>query len=86
LKNKIPNIRVAVFRTNIGAERKTGSVLKFLQLVFPDFRINFNMEDCEKILRVENQDGKIDAVRIISLSWAMGKKLRSCRAFHRPIP
>jgi hypothetical protein len=46
---------VEVFKTNIAEEAKN-YLLTLLQETFPTFRIHFDLEDCDKILRVEGTD------------------------------
>ena len=45
---------VEVFRTNVHDEGDSQYLLRHLQSHFPDGRINFDLEDCDRILRVES--------------------------------
>ena len=44
---------VEVFKTNIQNGRQATAILKKLGQLFPKCRINFDLSDCDKILRVE---------------------------------
>ncbi|MFH7017025.1 hypothetical protein [Flavobacterium sp. FlaQc-47] len=44
---------VEVFKTNVQKESDKNDVIAVIQKHFPDYRINFDLEDCDKILRVE---------------------------------
>jgi len=44
---------VEVFKTNVQEESETNLVIAFIQKLFPNYKINFDLEDCDKILRVE---------------------------------
>jgi hypothetical protein len=44
---------VEVFKTNIQNSRQATLILKILGQLFPRCRINFDLSDCDKILRVE---------------------------------
>ncbi|HVS93846.1 MAG TPA: hypothetical protein VHE59_17535 [Mucilaginibacter sp.] len=44
---------VEVFKTNVRGKRQAKVLLNILSEHFPLFRINFDLEDCDKILRVE---------------------------------
>jgi len=44
---------VEVFKTNVRGKRQARVLLDILSERFPLFRINFDLEDCDKILRVE---------------------------------
>ena len=44
---------VEVFKTNVEAEQHAELLLEELSKKFPEFRINFDLSDDDKILRVE---------------------------------
>ena len=44
---------VEIFKTNIDEQQKAEILLKLLSTKFPDFKINFDLEDCDKVLRIE---------------------------------
>jgi hypothetical protein len=56
---------VEVFKTNV--QRKGGAKMLFLKLVqlFPEHKINFDLNDCDKILRVQGKN--ISSEKIIQL-------------------
>ena len=45
---------IEVFKTNILEETIAEAIRKELSSRFPEFLINFDLEDCDKILRIEN--------------------------------
>lgn len=47
---------VEVFKTNVRHKRQAKTLLAVLSKQFPLFRINFDLEDCDKILRVEGEN------------------------------
>jgi hypothetical protein len=47
---------VEVFKTNVGHKKQAKTLLGVLAKHYPLFRINFDLEDCDKILRVEGED------------------------------
>ena len=55
---------VEVFKTNISTQSKAEKVLRILNSKFPDYKVDFDLEDCDNILRVENKNGtlKIDDI------------------------
>ena len=56
---------VEIFKTDVTRKTKAKNILSMLQNEFPHLKINFDLGDCDKILRVE---GKIISVeKIISL-------------------
>ncbi|MBS1524054.1 MAG: hypothetical protein JST19_00305 [Bacteroidetes bacterium] len=44
---------VEVFKTNVRGKRQARALLNILSDRFPLLRINFDLDDCDKILRVE---------------------------------
>ena len=47
---------VEVFKTNVRGKRQARALLDILSERFPLFRINFDLEDCDNILRVEGDN------------------------------
>ena len=56
---------VEVFKTNVQKKTQSKMLLCILSEAFPSFRINFDLSDCDKVLRVEGDN--IEAVRIMIL-------------------
>lgn len=46
---------VEVFKTNVQLEEEAAILAGKLSLKFPLTRINFDLEDCDKVLRVEGK-------------------------------
>jgi len=44
---------VEVFKTNVQKETEKNYIIAIIQSQFPDYKVNFDLEDCDKILRVE---------------------------------
>ena len=61
---------VEVFKTNVRAKRKSKLLLSVLCENFPLHKINFDLSDCDKILRVEGK--AVPPAQIISLLTASG--------------
>lgn len=47
---------VEVFKTNVREVEKSKVLAQKLQTHFPATRINFDLQDCDKILRVEGEN------------------------------
>jgi hypothetical protein len=56
---------VEVFKTNVQKKAESKMLLSMLSDRFPFFKINFDLTDCDKILRVEGEN--IEPIRIITL-------------------
>ena len=47
---------VEIFKTNIDEQQQAEVLLKLLSQTFPEFKINFDLEDCDKVLRIEGSN------------------------------
>lgn len=61
---------IEVFRTNVNSGEQAASVLGLLKGQWPEYSANFDLEDCDRILRIES--AVIENDRIISLMYAHG--------------
>lgn len=50
---KTANKQVEIFKTNVERESQAAQLNEVLTLHFPGNKINFDLEDCDKILRIE---------------------------------
>ena len=46
---------IEVFKTNVKTQKHATYMLVMLTEIIPDFKINFDLDDCDKILRVEGK-------------------------------
>ena len=56
---------VEIFKTNVHREDQASTMLNALMDAFPAIKINFDLEDCDRILKVEGNN--INPQRIIHL-------------------
>ena len=56
---------IEVFKTNVQKKAQSKMLLCILSEVFPSFKINFDLSDCDKVLRVEGDN--MEALPIIML-------------------
>ena len=54
-----------VFKTNVQKKAESKMLLCVLSEAFPSFKINFDLSDCDKVLRVEGDN--LEALRIMIL-------------------
>lgn len=47
---------VEVFKTSVESEAQANELMIMLLHHFPDSRINFDLQDCDKVLRIEGTD------------------------------
>jgi len=53
---------IEVFKTNILYAGQEAPILKKLGMLLPHHKINFDLDDCDKILRIEGEDFDPQAV------------------------
>lgn len=56
---------VEVFKTNVQKKSQSKMLLSVLSELFPSFKINFDLSDSDKVLRVEGDN--LEALRIMVL-------------------
>ena len=63
---------VEVFKTNVQKKTQSKMLLSVLSEAFPSFKINVDLADCDKVLRVEGDN--IEALSIMMLVKENGFK------------
>ena len=53
---KFKFVMVEVFKTNVRSTRKAKLIIQKLAEEFPNHKINFDLSDCDRILRVQGND------------------------------
>lgn len=66
---------IEVFRTNIKTRKEALFILECLKEAFPECRVNFDLEDCENILRIESKQQELDTGAVISLVKNLGFRI-----------
>ena len=63
---------VEVFKTNITKQKQSKQILEKLNETFPKYKIDFDLEDCDNILRIENPIGEVYSDHVIQLISDVG--------------
>lgn len=63
---------IEVFQTNVPNRRTAAALLRQLRAQFPACRINFDLEDCDRILRVHSPTGPPNAPAVAAVLHASG--------------
>jgi hypothetical protein len=61
---------VEVFKTNVQEVDDANMLIQKLRKHFPNYKINFDFEDCDKILRIEGN--RINAKVVLEIVWNNG--------------
>ncbi len=54
---------IEVFKTNVHQEKQAKALVALMRRHFPKRRINFDLDDCDKILRIEGPEFVPEKVR-----------------------
>ena len=63
---------VEVFRTNVTQNDHAQMIINEILKIFPDYLINFDLDDCDKILRVECLSHEVDSSSLIKILISFG--------------
>ncbi len=58
---------VEVFKTNVLNKRAAKIILEEIGMNAPHYKCNFDLEDCDKVLRIENSSGNVDSQLIFEI-------------------
>lgn len=58
---------VEVFKTNVNSRKHAAMFLAQMHKTHADYKANFDLEDCDRILRVECCSGTVNPTLVISL-------------------
>ena len=56
---------VEAFKTNVEKKTQSKMLLCILSEAFPSFKINFDLSDCDKVLRVEGDNMEVLRIMIL---------------------
>lgn len=56
---------VEVFKTNVQKKTQSKMLLGILYEAFPSFKINFDLSDCDRVLRVEGDNMEVLRIMIL---------------------
>jgi hypothetical protein len=56
---------VEVFKTNVQKKTESRMLLSVLSETFPKFKMNFDLADCDKVLRVEGDNMETVSIMIL---------------------
>ena len=66
---------VEIFKTSVRNTREAKFIIQKLAKEFPDHKINFDLSDCDKILRVQGKN--VMEHKIISIVTALNYKCKN---------
>lgn len=63
---------VEIFRTDVNDGSNAEKIITFFLAIYPNYKINFDLEDCENILRFETNKQKVESEEIINYMVKLG--------------
>lgn len=63
---------VEVYKTNVTNQKQANEIVRKLNEKFPDYKVNFDLEDCDNILRVESLHVALEIENITQLIRSFG--------------
>ncbi|MEJ7694562.1 hypothetical protein [Daejeonella sp.] len=63
---------IEVFRTNVDDPYEAARLIEQVERLFSDYAVNFDLEDCDRIMRVKSETGEINSDSIIALLTVSG--------------
>jgi hypothetical protein len=58
---------IEVFKTNVWNREYANFLLRIIEHVFTNYEANFDLDDCDRILRIKSKSGLVNADAIIHL-------------------
>ena len=55
-------MQIEVFKTNVKTKKNADLVIDLIKSILPVGKINFDLEDCDKILRVEAKEIQVQPI------------------------
>jgi hypothetical protein len=65
---------VEVFRTDVSNPQTARQVTQEIESSFPDYVVNFDLSDCDRILRIETNSFRVDVQAICNMLRSLGVK------------
>ena len=62
---------VEVFKTNVQSQFHANNLTEQISTAFVDYLANFDLEDCDNILRIECKTDFIQSSMIINFIWVL---------------
>jgi hypothetical protein len=58
---------IAIFKTNVDKTRVAKNMVNKLLKIFPGAEVNFDLKDCDRILRIKNHAPDFEIAKVIEL-------------------
>ena len=55
-------MQIEIFKTSIKTKKDAATVIKLIKKILPVAKVNFDLEDCDKILRIEAKEIQVQPI------------------------
>lgn len=66
---------VEVFKTNVSSTGKARRLIAEIERAFSSYQANFDLDDCDRILRVESRSARIETHCLMDLLSTLGVEI-----------
>jgi hypothetical protein len=63
---------IEVFKTNVNNAELAGRIIEKIHAGFEGYKANFDLHDCDRILRVVSTNGAVQSLQIIQVLTRLG--------------
>jgi len=63
---------IEVFKTNVTGALQASLLVSGIEEKFPAYKVNFDLDDCDRILRIQCAEGEVCAEEVIALVHTFG--------------
>lgn len=68
-------MNIEVFKTNVEKDEEAERIIHIIRACFDGYKANFDLEDCDRILRVQSSNGAVKAEKITALLERLGYEI-----------
>jgi hypothetical protein len=65
---------IEVLKTDVEDSKRAVELLDQINARFPAYQVNFDLTDCDRILRIKAEDDTVEAVLVIEMLKKLGHK------------
>ena len=63
---------IEVLKTDVENSISAVEILEHIHATFPTYHVNFDLKDCDRILRIKNSAGAVDVGRVMQMLTDLG--------------
>ncbi len=68
-------MHIEVFKTNVEKDAEAERIIHTIRACFDGYKANFDLQDCDRILRVQSNKGVVKTEKIMTLLQGLGYEI-----------